>query len=252
MLIDTHAHLYLNNFNEDIDEVIKKSIANGVSKIILPNIDENSKSDLIELYEKYPQNLFPAIGLHPTSVRKNFEEQIDLIFRDFSDKYIAVGEIGIDLYWDKSLEKEQVEAFRMQLDIAIEKQLPVIIHSRNSMNKILDVIDDYDNRLKGVFHCFSGNYDQAIQVIKKGFYIGVGGIITYKNSDLKSLVEKIPLEKIILETDSPFLPPVPFRGKRNEPGHLKYIAIKLAEIKKVSLEIIENITKSNSEACFKI
>ncbi len=251
MLIDTHAHLYLDNFNNDIDKVIHRALRNGIKKIILPNIDEKSVSNLLRLQSKYPEILYPALGLHPNSVTKDYKEQIRLIFDNFDDNIISIGEIGIDLYWDKTLIKEQIEAFRIQLDISVEKHKPIIIHSRKSMNEIFNVLEDYKStNVKGVFHCYSGSYEQAIRVIENGFYLGIGGVLTFRNTSLVEVIKKIPVDNIILETDSPFLSPDPYRGKRNEPSYIIHVAKKLAEIKNVDIETIFEETTKNVKKCF--
>ncbi len=253
MLIDTHAHLYLNNYSKDIDNVVKSAVKKGVKKVILPNIDEHSLDKLFALRHKYPDIFYVALGLHPTSVKRNFKEKIDKIFGWFDDDAVAVGETGIDLYHDKTFFEEQKEAFRIHIDFSLQNNKPLIIHSRESMTEILAVLEEFNKtRYSGVFHCYSGNYLQALEVIDKGFYLGIGGVVTYKNSSLISVVKNIPLSKIILETDAPFLSPVPYRGKRNEPAFLVHIAEKIAEIKNVSFETVIRTSTVNARACFNI
>lgn len=251
-IIDTHSHIYLDNFKDDIDETINRAFNNFVTKIILPNIDENSVNDVFNLCNKYPNSLFPALGLHPTSVTEKYKLQLDAIFDKFNNNVIAIGEIGIDLYWDKSLKQQQIDAFKIQLEFASDKNLPVIIHSRDSMREIIEVIENINNTFKGVFHCFSGNQEQAKYVIDKGFYIGVGGVITYKKSELPEIIANIPIEKIIVETDSPFLPPTPNRGKRNEPAYIINTVNKIAEIKKLDVKTVADFTSQNAELLFNI
>lgn len=253
MFIDTHSHIYLENFDNDFDEMLQNAIENRVEKIILPNIDEKSYLKIIKLAKDYAGFLYPALGLHPTSVTKDYKMQLNSIFSAYSDEIVAIGEIGIDLYWDKSLQKEQTEAFVFQLDYAKENNKPVIIHSRESMKEILDIIKLYKiEEITGVFHCYSGTYEQSKIIIDRGFYLGIGGVITYKNSDLKEIVKKIPADFILLETDSPFLSPMPFRGKRNEPAYIKYIAEVVAEIKKITLEELIDTVWKNTLNCFKM
>ena len=250
--IDTHTHLYLEDFSSDIDEIIERAIASGVNKLFLPAVDSSSTHDLVSLCEKYPQNCFPMIGLHPTSVNADFQDEL----RNVEDElkkgfYIAVGEIGIDLYWDKTYFKEQSEAFLRQLSLAKQYNLPVVIHTRDSFNETYDLINSFTNEsVKGIFHCFSGNVDDAFKIIEKGFKIGVGGVVTFKNSLLSQVVKEIELEHIVLETDAPYLTPAPYRGKRNESSYIPIIARKIAEIKDVSLEEVAAITTRNAYEVF--
>lgn len=253
MLIDTHAHIYLDNFKEDLDEVVLRAKDKDVNKIILPNIDENSVSKVFELCNRHTGVLFPALGLHPTSVRENFKMQIEQILNTIPENVCAIGETGIDLYWDKTFLNQQKEAFEIQLNIAKDRNLPVIIHSRESMTEILEILDILPNgSVKGVFHCYSGNYQQAVDLVARGFFLGIGGVITYKNNKLVDIVKSIPLENLLLETDSPFLTPVPFRGKRNEPTYINYIAAKIADIKNIDIKKVAMQTSINAEKCFKI
>ena len=226
---DTHTHLYLNAFDEDRDKVVKKAITENVECMLLPNIDRGSVDGLLKLCNKFPDNCFPMMGLHPTSVKDNYREELESV-KDWFEKgdFIAVGEIGIDLYWDKTYQKEQEEAFRFQIDLAIDKDLPIVIHSRESFDEIFQVLEDYRNtELKGVFHCFTGTAKQAGLAIELGFYLGIGGVVTFKNSGLDKVVENVDMEHLLLETDSPFLAPMPFRGKRNESSYINLIANKI-------------------------
>ena len=250
--IDTHTHLYLEDFSSDIDEIIERAIASGVNKLFLPAVDSSTTRDLVSLCKKYPQNCFPMVGLHPTSVKADFQDEL----RNVEDElkkgfYIAVGEIGIDLYWDKTYFKEQSEAFLRQLSLAKQYHLPVVIHTRDSFNETYDLINSFTNEsVKGIFHCFSGNVDDAFKIIEKGFKIGVGGVVTFKNSLLSQVVKEIELEHIVLETDAPYLTPTPYRGKRNESSYIPIIARKIAEIKDVSLEEVATITTRNAYEVF--
>lgn len=253
-LIDTHTHLYLKDFENDIESVITRALDAGVQTFLLPNIDIESIYPLKELKQKFPQNIHCMMGLHPTSVGEDFENQLNTIKKELeTGHYIAIGEIGIDLYWDKSYFEQQKQAFRIQLSWAIEKNMPVAIHSRDSFDEILEVLDEFENKnLQGVFHCFSGNAKQAKIITEKGFYLGIGGVLTFKNSGLADAIKDISLNKILLETDSPFLAPVPHRGKRNESANCRLIAEKLASIYQISIEEIALKTSENAKNLFKI
>ncbi len=251
---DTHAHLYLSAFNNDIHTVIANAIKNKITKIILPNIDSNSLSKMLELCEKYPDNCFPAIGLHPTSVNKNFETELKLIEKHLQEnQYCAIGETGIDLYWDKTFLKQQIQAFEYQIELSKKTNLPLIIHARESFKEIFEILDKTkDKNIKGVFHCFTGNIQEAEKAIALGFKLGIGGVVTYKNSKLSTVLKEINIKNIVIETDAPFLSPVPKRGKRNEPAHIIYIAEKLSEIYNENIENIAKITNNNANEIFKI
>jgi TatD DNase family protein len=251
---DTHAHLYLEEFDADRDAVIARAVASGVGKILLPNIDRSSIHSLLNLSAAYPSVCHPMIGLHPTSVKAGWREELEIV-----EEYLeapeycfrAVGEIGIDLYWDKTYEAEQKEAFSRQLDLALRYKLPVAVHTRNSFDIAADIIaSKNDPGLRGVFHCFGGNIAQAKRAISLGFMLGIGGVITYKNSGLQQVVAEIPLAHLLLETDAPFLPPVPRRGERNESGYIPLIAAKVAEIKGVAVESVAEITTQNTMNLF--
>jgi len=252
--IDTHTHLYLDNFDADRDEVIRNTIENGVEKMLLPAIDISSFSAMKQLSDKYPDNCFPMIGLHPTSVKDNYETEMELVENELENGgYIAVGEIGIDLYWDSTYFDEQKDAFRRQLKLAKKYNLPVAIHTRDSFNEIYPIIkDESTEELRGVFHCFTGTVDESKKIIDLGFMMGIGGIVTFKNSGLDKVVQTIPIEYLLLETDSPFLTPAPYRGKRNQSAYLTYIAAKLAEVKGVSITEVADITTKNAEKLFKL
>ena len=255
-LIDSHTHLYADEFKEDIDLVIKQAVTQGISKFFLPNIDSKSINGLIELCGKYPQNCFPMMGLHPCSVNETFKNELELIQNELSKRtYYAIGETGIDLYWDKTFIEEQKEAFRTQIKWSLELNLPIVIHCRQSFKEIIDVLKElYNNsqKQKGIFHCFSGTIEEAKQVIELGFLLGIGGVVTFKNSGLDKVIAEIPLDHIVLETDSPYLAPVPFRGKRNESSYLIHIAEKIASIKNTTLEQVAEITTQNAMKIFGI
>ena len=244
-LIDTHTHLYEESFTEDIDLVIKKAKENGIYKMFIPNVDETTIKPLISLCEKY-DCCIPIMGLHPTSVKENFKDSLsiikDTLFQN-PEKFCAVGEIGIDLYWDKTFLEEQTIAFKEQIDWAIELNKPFIVHARKSFDEIYQCLKSINqNTYSGIFHCFGGDLRQAKTVIEMGFKIGIGGVITFKNAKLAEIVKEIDLKDIVLETDSPYLAPVPYRGKRNESAYILDIAKFVAEIKEIPLEQVAEIT----------
>jgi TatD DNase family protein len=251
---DTHSHIYSAEFDGDLDAIMTRALAENVSVIFLPAIDSEYHEKMLKVADAYPENCFPMMGLHPTSVKNDFRNELQIVERYFSDgsrKFYAIGEIGIDLYWDKTHAAEQEEAFGIQLDMAIAFDLPVIIHTRNSMDLVLDILEmRNDSRLNGIFHCFSGNIRQAERVMKLGFFMGIGGVVTYKNSGLQQVVEHVSLENLVLETDAPWLTPAPYRGKRNEPSYISLIASKIAEIKGVTVEKVAEVTNRNAAELF--
>ncbi len=255
MLIDSHTHLFSEKFTGHVDEVIQRAKDNGVERFVLPNIDLDSVESMLSLTKKYPNICYPTMGLHPCSVGKDFEEVLNVMKQSlFSSEqsFCAIGEIGIDLYWDKTLVNEQVEAFKIQINWAKELGLPIIIHARDSFNEIFEVIDDLNSEsLKGVFHCFTGSIEQAEKIINYGgFKIGIGGVLTFKKSGLDKVVKKIPVEHLMLETDSPYLAPTPHRGKVNESSYLTYVAHKLADVKQISIDTVSEITTKNAMDLF--
>ncbi len=251
-LIDTHCHLYLDIFDPDIPQVIQRAENEGITKFYLPAIDRSEEKSLFALEKKFPGKCLAMMGLHPCSIKENYQDELNwaenwLQKRRFS----GVGETGLDYYWDKTFIKEQAIAFRKQIEWALHYDLPVIIHSRNSLQDCIDIIRENQNgKLKGIFHCFSEGYEFAKQIMDLGFYMGIGGVLTYKNSGLAAVVEQIPMDWIVLETDSPYLTPVPFRGKRNESSYLKYVVAKLAEVKKMEALEIGSITTANAQKIF--
>ncbi len=253
-LIDTHTHLYLEQFDSDRHGMLAAAINKGVDTFLLPNIDEHSIGPMLQLCTDFPFNCFPMMGLHPTSVGDDFEQQLQLIEQQLDkEKYIGVGEIGLDFYWDTTFKEQQIEALRFQLQLAIKHDLPVAIHTRDAFPEILDEVERAQNgKLKGVFHCFSGTNEDAGRIMNMGLLMGIGGVVTFKKSTLPEVVKSIPMEFLLLETDSPFLAPAPFRGKRNESGYLIYIAQKLAEIKGLTLEKVADATTANALQLFKI
>ncbi len=254
MLIDTHAHLYAKQFDQDRDATIQRAIELGIERFYLPNIDLESIEGMLQLEKDYPNHCFPMMGLHPCSVKADYKEKLKVIEQWLEKReFCAVGEIGIDLYWDKTFFEEQKEAFKIQIDWAKNLEIPIVIHARESLEPILEIVEaNYDERLTGVFHCFSGTPAQVKRVQALGFYMGIGGVLTFKKSGLDQLVEAhIPLQSIVLETDAPYLAPTPYRGKRNESAYVDLVARKLAEVKKVNLEEIVSVTSQNALKLFK-
>ena len=251
-LIDTHTHLYLSDFKEDIESIILRAEENGITKFYLPAIDSATHDDMIALEEKYPGKCFAMMGLHPCNVKEKYKEELSII-EDWltKRKFAAIGEIGLDFYWDKTFSDQQYEVFTHQINLALQYDLPIVIHTRNAMQETINVVKEFAPKgLKGIFHCFSGSYESAKEIIKAGFYLGIGGVVTYKNAGLAEVLEKIELEHIVLETDSPYLTPVPFRGKRNESSYIKYVVSRLAEIKNTTVEEIAAITSANADKIF--
>ena len=252
-LIDTHCHLYSEQFDTDREQVIANAKRMGVDRILLPNVDLQTVAGMHELVANHPGVCYPMMGLHPCDVKPDYETEIAQLFSFFdTHTYCAVGEIGIDLYWDKTTQDIQEKAFLMQVDFALEKRLPIAIHSRNATHRIIEMLKNYKGKgLRGVFHCFSESLELAQEILKlDGFLLGIGGVLTYKNAGLPEVMQQIDLQHIILETDSPYLPPVPHRGKRNEPAYTRLVAEKLADVKGVSLRDIVDITTANAEQLF--
>ncbi|MBL1279816.1 MAG: TatD family hydrolase [Fluviicola sp.] len=257
MFIDTHTHLYVDAFAEDRTATVQKAIDAGVELMLLPNIDVETIDGMHRLVKEFPQNCKAMMGLHPSDTKENWQEQLKtmkkLLFDNPSD-YIAVGEIGMDLYWDKTFIEEQRKAFAVQVEWAKELNLPIVIHARDSFQEIYEILDELnDDSLTGVFHCFTGTKEDADKILNYGnFKLGIGGVLTYKNSTLDEVLKQVDLKNIILETDSPYLPPVPFRGKRNESSYILHIAEKLADVYGVSLAEIEEITTINAKQLFNL
>lgn len=253
--IDTHTHLFSSSFDEDRKEVVLRALNAGVEKLLLPNIDIESIEPMYALCSEFPANCFPMMGLHPGSVDENWEANLKIIEHNlFNRKNVAVGEIGMDLYWDKTFQDAQAHAFRIQIAWAKQLNLPIVIHTREAFDEIFEIVDELnDDSLTGVFHCFTGTVDQAKKIQEYGgFKLGIGGVLTYKKSGLDEVLKEVPMEMMILETDSPYLPPTPFRGKRNESAYLLHIAEKLADVKQVSLNEIAEITTANAQQIFKL
>jgi len=252
MIIDTHTHLFVKQFDKDRDQVVRRAKAEGVEKFLLPNIDTGSITRLKKTVAEYPGEMFPMMGLHPTSVKENYREELKIIEKELHEgTYYGIGEIGMDFYWDTTFAKEQEEVFRTQLNWAKETGLPVSIHIRNTFPEVLRIVkEEQDGRLKGVFHCFTGTYEQALQAIDLNMWLGIGGVVTFKNGKIDTFLDKIPVENIVVETDAPWLTPAPFRGKRNEPAYLKYVVEKLAEIYHTTPKEIACITTHNAMDVF--
>jgi TatD DNase family protein len=251
-LVDTHTHLYASEFNEDRNAVIEKAIQNGINQFFLPNIDIHSIQPMLDLCWSFPNHCFPMMGLHPCSVDQHVEAHLFQIQKWFKKrKFYAVGEIGLDYYWSTEFKAEQIRAFRMQIQWAIQQDLPIVIHSRNSNEDVIAILKDMKHpRLRGIFHCFGGDAAQAAAVVDMGFMLGIGGVITFKNGGLDKAIEDIPLAHLVLETDAPYLAPVPYRGKRNESFYILEVARKLAELKKVGLNQLAEITTHNAQKVF--
>ena len=253
-MIDSHTHIYMSEFDADREEVVKRAIANGVSHMILPNVDEESIEPLHAMCAQYPLQCIPAMGLHPTSVTDQFEAQLQAIYPLFEkNQYCAVGEIGIDLYWDKQFHKQQCEAFATQIGWAQQFDLPIIIHCREALDSTIETLQrfPYDS-VRAVFHSFTGTPDEVARIRARvgDVYFGINGIVTFKNAHLENLIEAIGLDRILLETDAPYLAPTPHRGKRNEPAYIPYMAAKIAQILNTSVQCVDSATTLNTRNLF--
>ena len=253
-LIDTHSHLFLEEFSEDLPQVIERARSAGVTHIFVPNIDSTTIDSMLSVCNTYNDYCFPMIGLHPTSVNADYEKELEIVARELRsfNKYIAIGEVGMDLYWDKTFLKEQQIVLDKQINWALEYDLPVVIHCRDAFGYIYNVLEPYKNTsLKGVFHSFTGTDDEAARILEfSGFLIGINGVVTFKKSRLPEVLTKIPLEKIVLETDSPYLTPVPNRGKRNESAYVKDTLMKVSDIYRMSPEAVGRVTSENALKVF--
>lgn len=253
-LIDSHAHIYLSQFKKDVDSIIDNALRAGVKKILLPNIDSTTIDDMLDLCQKYPDICYPMMGLHPGSVKDDYEKELAIV-EDWLGKgsFVAVGEIGTDLYWDQAYMEQQQEAMRVQMQWAKKYQLPIVIHNRSSFDLTYQLVSEANEPdFNGVFHCFTGSLSDADKINSLGFYLGLGGVLTFKNSGLDKTVSKINLSNIILETDSPYLTPAPHRGKRNEPAYTAIIAEKLATTQNINLETVKEITSNNTQKLFNL
>lgn len=250
--IDTHCHLYVAEFDHDRGEMIRRALDSGVHKMMLPNIDVQSIPGMMELVNAFPGRCFPMIGLHPCSVKGDFKQVLDSMEQELaSGTFFGVGETGIDLFWDTTFKQQQIEAFERQIGWAKKWRLPVIIHSRESLDLTIEVIErHHDQDLKGIFHCFSGTKEQIDRIEALGFKVGIGGVVTFKKAGLAEILTQIPLSMMVLETDAPYLAPVPYRGKRNEPSYLDLIGQKIADVLDMPLEEVARITSENAEAVY--
>jgi TatD DNase family protein len=251
-LIDTHTHLYSKEFEKDFDEVLERARKAGVSKFFLPGIDSEVIDDMLKLELAYPGEFFAMMGLHPCSVKENYLDELKIVEGYLSQrKWVAVGEIGLDFYWDTSYKDQQLYAFNKQMQLALQYRLPIVIHSRNAIVETIEAVKPFARKgLTGIFHCFGDNIYFANQILDLNFYLGIGGVLTYKKANLADTLKDIPLEKIVLETDAPYLAPVPYRGKRNESSYITFIAEKLASVKNVTVEEVAAITTANAEKIF--
>lgn len=251
-IIDTHCHLYLEEFRDDIEQVIERAQQHGVNRFYLPAINSEETANMLFLEAKYPQVCVPMMGLHPCYVKEDYKVELAAV-EDWLGKrsFVAIGEIGLDFYWDTTFVKEQYEAFNLQMQWALDRKMPIVIHTRNAMKETIETVKPFADRgLHGIFHCFSGNADDAQQIVDMGFYLGIGGVITYKNGGLPGALAPIGLDHMVLETDSPYLSPVPYRGKRNESSYLQYIIEKLAGVKNATVEEVAAITTGNAQKIF--
>ncbi|MDQ3141381.1 MAG: TatD family hydrolase [Bacteroidota bacterium] len=254
IFVDTHTHLYLDEFNDDRSEMMTRALKAGVTKVLLPNIDLSTLSALFKMESEFPENVKLMMGLHPCSVKENYTSELTEVENIlYSRPFQAVGEIGIDLHWDTSTLNFQEDVFQKQITWGMELGIPVSIHSREATLKVIEILEPMqDGRIKGVFHCFGGSTDEAQRIIQLGMYLGIGGVLTYKNSVLPEVIQSIGLDKVVLETDAPYLSPVPFRGKRNESSYLIHIAQKLADITYIKLEQVATITSQNAASIFSL
>ena len=253
-IIDTHTHLYLNQFKDDVDLVIARAKNAGIDKFIFPAIDSSHFKDMHELRNRYPENIYLMSGLHPVSVKDNYKEELNLVLKSLeTHNYVAIGEIGIDLYWDKTFLKQQQEAFEFQIRLAVSNNLPIVIHCRDGFDEIFEILDaEKCSKLRGIFHCFTGTLEQAVRAINLGFKLGIGGVVTFKNGGIDKFLNKIDIKNIVLETDAPYLSPVPHRGKRNESFYVTYVLKKISELYGLNEQEIAKITSKNALEIFNI
>ena len=253
-IIDTHTHLYLNQFKDDVDLVIERAKNSGIDKFIFPAIDSSYFKDMHELRNRYPENIYLMSGLHPVSVKDNYKEELNLVLKSLeTHNYVGIGEIGIDLYWDKTFLKQQQEAFEFQIRLAISNNLPIVIHCRDGFDEIFEILDaEKCSKMRGIFHCFTGTLVQANRAINLGFNLGIGGVVTFKNGGIDKFLNKIDIKNIVLETDAPYLSPVPHRGKRNESFYVTYILKKISELYALNEQEIAKITSKNALEIFNI
>lgn len=251
-MIDTHCHLYSEEFDEDASAVFERALSAGIEKIFLPAIDSSSHDRMMNLAKLHPEHCLPMMGLHPCYVDQGYEQELKLV-EDWlkKEKFYAIGEIGLDYYHSDEFKVQQIDAFARQIKLALEYNLPIVIHSRSSMDECIAMIAEHgEGRIRGIFHCFGGDLRQARRIIELGFVLGIGGVVTYKNASLAKVVEELPLETLVLETDAPYLPPVPYRGKRNETSYISYVAEKIAEIKGIGVDEVKQVTTATAKKIF--
>jgi len=251
-IIDTHCHLYANAFKNDIDAVMQRASAAGVQKFYLPAIDSGVITDILAFEDRYKDRCFAMMGVHPCSIKEDYKEELRIAEEWLQKRdFVAIGEIGLDFYWDKTFTAQQYEAFETQMQWALQRNLPIVIHTRNAMQETIKTVKPFaDKGLRGIFHCFSGNEADAETITGMGFLLGIGGVVTYKNGGLPQAIQNIPMDYLVLETDAPYLTPVPYRGKRNESSYLTYVVEKLAEIKGMTPDEVAEITSRNAEKIF--
>jgi TatD DNase family protein len=251
-LIDTHSHIYMVDFDKDRQAMMERSEKAGIINILMPAIDSTTHAEMMKLEEQFPQKCYAMMGLHPCSVLGNYDKELNMIEDHLGKKkFIAMGETGLDFYWDVTYKDQQYDAFQRQIEWALKYDIPVVIHSRNSIDECISmIVKNQNGKLKGVFHCFSGSLQQAQQIIDLDFYLGIGGVITFKNAGLDIIMKDIDMKHVVLETDAPYLAPVPFRGKRNEPAYVSYVVQKLADVKSKNIEEIAAITTANAQKLF--
>ena len=254
IITDTHTHLYSESFDPDRNEVIDRAIENGITRFFIPSIDSSYIESMYDLEKQYPEHIFLMAGLHPTHVKQDYKNELSIIVRQLEQRsFFAIGEIGIDLYWDKTMLREQQDAFRFQIQLAKKYSLPIVIHCRDAFNEVFEILDlEKSDDLNGIFHCFTGTLEQAKKAISYNMKLGIGGVVTFKNGKIDQYLSKIPISEIVLETDAPYLSPTPFRGKRNESAYLLHILEKVASIYKLQRDVIARITTQNSIDIFKI
>ena len=254
ILIDTHSHIYLAEFATDRQDVVERADKAGIVKIFMPAIDSTTHETMLETERKFAANCRSMMGLHPCSVKENNDDEMNIV-EDYlaKRKFIALGETGLDFYWDVAFKDQQYDAFQRQIELSLSYDIPVVIHSRNSIDECIEMVKkNQHGKLEGVFHCFSGSLRQAQQIIDLGFYLGIGGVVTFKNAGLDKVINDIDLKYVILETDAPYLAPIPFRGKRNEPAYINYVAKRLADIKEINVEEVAAISTVNAKKLFSL
>jgi TatD DNase family protein len=252
ILIDTHCHLYASEFDADRTLMIERAQHIGIQEFYLPGIDSEAIDGMLNLEKQYPNICFPMMGLHPCYVKDNYLQELNIVENWLKQrKFVAIGEIGLDFYWDKTFATQQQEAFEQQMQWALDYRLPIVIHTREAMQATIDAVKPFAKKgLKGIFHCFSGSYESAKEIIGMDFLLGIGGVVTYKNAGLSEVVGKLDLKHLVLETDAPYLSPVPFRGKRNESSYLEFVLKKIAEVKQITIEEVATITTQNAKELF--